>query len=365
MTAIENPGDGKGAPLFHLLNGDLCYANLDIENAPSVWRDFGINVARSSANRPWLPALGNHETEFGTYSHSGKPGDAPGGIAAQGAAGNYWNGPYGYGHYLSQVPAAGQRPGQLGRQPAARQLLRLPGRHGQVHLAGRRRRHLPGRRLRLPELGTPNAAPETTSSGAAIPNGTVTYNRFYTGDLKPEREGRLPGPGLLHGTPNLQTLWLEETLAQARHDPSVDMIVVFMHQCAMSTSVAGNGSDLGIRQAWLPLFDKYEVDLVLPATSTTTSAPTRSAATTRASLGPSSTPTRTRPSARRSTPAVRRSPPPSRYTQRRPGGVEHQARARSSWFSAAAAPTARPTRTGTDAVDRPAAGQGHHRAERD
>jgi len=36
-----------------------------------------------------------------------------------------------------------------------------------------------------------------------------------------------------------------------------------MHQCAMSTSVPGNGSDLGIRQAWLPLFDKYEVDLVL------------------------------------------------------------------------------------------------------
>ncbi len=57
--------------------------------------------------------------------------------------------------------------------------------------------------------------------------------------------------------------WLEKTLAEARHDRSVDMIVVFMHQCALSTSVAGNGSDLGIRQAWLPLFDKYEVDLVL------------------------------------------------------------------------------------------------------
>ena len=65
MTAIENPGDGKGAPLFHLLNGDLCYANLDIFNAPGVWRDFGNNVARSAANRPWMPALGNHETEFG------------------------------------------------------------------------------------------------------------------------------------------------------------------------------------------------------------------------------------------------------------------------------------------------------------
>ena len=70
-------------------------------------------------------------------------------------------------------------------------------------------------------------------------------------------------PDYSGGTPNLQTLWLEATLAEARRDPSVDMIVVFMHQVPMSTSVHGNGSDLGIRRAWLPLFDKYEVDLVL------------------------------------------------------------------------------------------------------
>jgi hypothetical protein len=31
-------------PLFHLLNGDLCYADL--------------------ASRPWMPCLGNHEVEF-------------------------------------------------------------------------------------------------------------------------------------------------------------------------------------------------------------------------------------------------------------------------------------------------------------
>ncbi len=53
------------------------------------------------------------------------------------------------------------------------------------------------------------------------------------------------------------------TLAQARRDRGVDMIVVFTHQCAMSTSVPGNGSDPGIRRAWLPLFDRYQVDLVL------------------------------------------------------------------------------------------------------
>jgi hypothetical protein len=36
-----------------------------------------------------------------------------------------------------------------------------------------------------------------------------------------------------------------------------------MHEIACSSSVNGNGSDLGIREQWLPLFDKYQVDLVL------------------------------------------------------------------------------------------------------
>jgi 3',5'-cyclic AMP phosphodiesterase CpdA len=51
--------------------------------------------------------------------------------------------------------------------------------------------------------------------------------------------------------------------AAARNDPSVDWIIVQMHQCACSSSATGNGSDLGTRQQWLPLFDQYEVDLVL------------------------------------------------------------------------------------------------------
>jgi 3',5'-cyclic AMP phosphodiesterase CpdA len=61
----------------------------------------------------------------------------------------------------------------------------------------------------------------------------------------------------------VQTAWLERTLAAGRRDDSVDWIIVQMHQCACSSSATGNGSDLGIRQQWLPLFDRYEVDLVL------------------------------------------------------------------------------------------------------
>ena len=51
-------------PLFHLLNGDLCYANLNPLSQPSVWRDFGNNNQASAAHRPWMPCLGNHEVEF-------------------------------------------------------------------------------------------------------------------------------------------------------------------------------------------------------------------------------------------------------------------------------------------------------------
>jgi hypothetical protein len=61
-------------------NAPLCYANLDVDNAPGVWRDFGNNVARSSAHRPWMPALGNHECEFGVDTMSGPQAARPAGL---------------------------------------------------------------------------------------------------------------------------------------------------------------------------------------------------------------------------------------------------------------------------------------------
>jgi Purple acid Phosphatase, N-terminal domain/Calcineurin-like phosphoesterase len=60
-----------------------------------------------------------------------------------------------------------------------------------------------------------------------------------------------------------QTRWLESTLAAARADASVDWIVVQLHQCACSSAPGGNRSGLGVRREWLPLFDAFEVDLVL------------------------------------------------------------------------------------------------------
>jgi 3',5'-cyclic AMP phosphodiesterase CpdA len=60
-----------------------------------------------------------------------------------------------------------------------------------------------------------------------------------------------------------QKRWLEGELASARGDRGIDWVVVFMHQTAISTANRANGADLGIRQDWLPLFDRYGVDLVL------------------------------------------------------------------------------------------------------
>ena len=60
-----------------------------------------------------------------------------------------------------------------------------------------------------------------------------------------------------------QRRWLDRALGEARDDPAIDWIVVWMHQLVMSSVVGGNGSDLGIREEFAPLFDEHDVDLVL------------------------------------------------------------------------------------------------------
>src|ERR1700732_3723504 len=60
-----------------------------------------------------------------------------------------------------------------------------------------------------------------------------------------------------------QKVWLENELATARENHDVDWVVVCMHQVAISTADMFNGADLWIREEWVPLFDKYGVDLVV------------------------------------------------------------------------------------------------------
>jgi purple acid phosphatase-like protein/calcineurin-like phosphoesterase family protein len=59
-----------------------------------------------------------------------------------------------------------------------------------------------------------------------------------------------------------QTRWLNERLKFLRGEPDVDFVVVFFHHCAFSTT-PNHASDGAVRSLWVPLFDKYDVDLVI------------------------------------------------------------------------------------------------------
>jgi hypothetical protein len=197
-------------PLFHLLNGDLCYANLNWTAQPSVWADFGNNVQRSAAHRPWMPCPGNHEIEF-------------------------CNGEQGFGSYLTRycVPDNGSPFSGLWYRFQVGSALFISLSADDVIYQDSGAFH----------AGPQPYMPAASTGNAPIAPGTSLYVRGYSSGA--------------------QTRWLEQTLAAARGDRSIDWIIVQMHQDALSSSKNGNGSDKGIRETWLPLFDRYEVDLVL------------------------------------------------------------------------------------------------------
>jgi len=175
-------------PLFHLFNGDLCYANL-AEDRIRTWWDFWANNSRSARNRPWMPSPGNHENELG-------------------------NGPIGYQAYQTYfcVPEAS------GQTDTTRGLW-------YAFTAGS---------VRVISIA---------NDDVCYQHGGDSYVRGYSGGA--------------------QKVWLERALADARADRDIDWVVVCMHQVAISTAERFNGADLGIREEWVPLFDRYGVDLVV------------------------------------------------------------------------------------------------------
>jgi hypothetical protein len=190
-------------PLFHLMNGDLCYANVS-DDPVGTWASFFNNNMRSAANRAWMPAAGNHDNEAG-------------------------NGAQGYLSYQT--------------------------------------------RFTLPDNGE---SPEWQGNWYAFVVGNIAFISLnnddvcwqdgafsgYRRDNVPDYVDNEDDP-YIHGySGGAQRAWLEHTLRQARCQPDVDWVVVVMHQVAMS-SAHFNGADLGIRQEWLPLFDRYGVDMVL------------------------------------------------------------------------------------------------------
>jgi hypothetical protein len=99
-------------------------------------------------------------------------------------------------------------------------------------------------RYELPPDGTAG----TGSPWYSFRVGTVVVACLDSGDVLRDEAGA-------------QTAWLERTLGQARADPGVDWIIVQAHHPACSSWAPG--SYLAVRSEWLPLFDRYQVDLVL------------------------------------------------------------------------------------------------------
>ena len=175
-------------PLFHLFNGDLCYANLAADRVRTWW-DFWANNTRSARNRPWMPSPGNHENELG-------------------------NGPIGYQAYQTyfSVPEAA----------------------GQTEM--------------------------TRGLWYAFTAGSVRVISIANDDVTYQDGGNSYVRGYSSGA---QKAWLEKELAATRANRDIDWVVVCMHQVAISTADKFNGADLGIREEWVPLFDRYNVDLVV------------------------------------------------------------------------------------------------------
>ncbi|WP_087926114.1 purple acid phosphatase family protein [Streptomyces albireticuli] len=59
-----------------------------------------------------------------------------------------------------------------------------------------------------------------------------------------------------------QTRWLDRRLGELRGCRDIDFLVGFFHHCAFSTTKA-HASDGAVREQWLPLFEKHQVDLVI------------------------------------------------------------------------------------------------------
>jgi 3',5'-cyclic AMP phosphodiesterase CpdA len=187
-AADTTAGVERLQPLFHLFNGDLCYANL-AEDRVRTWWDFWANNSRSARKRPWMPSPGNHENELG-------------------------NGPIGYQAYQTYFS--------------------VPEATGQTEV--------------------------TRGLWYAFTVGAVRVVSIANDDICYQDGGSSYVRGYSSGA---QKAWLEHELATARADRDIDWIVVCMHQVAVSTADRANGADLGIREEWSPLFDRYGVDLVV------------------------------------------------------------------------------------------------------
>lgn len=176
-------------PAFHLLAGDICYADSSGGGRktdafdPKVWDSWLAMIEPAAESSPWMCATGNHDMEPGYGLH-------------------------GYSGYLNRFPTPG------------------------------------------------NGAPGCPTT-YTFRFGNVAVVALDANDVSYEFPHNLGYSG------GRQTTWLADVLAGYRGAGSgVDFIVAFFHYCTFSTNNL-HGSDLGVRENWVPLFDTFNVDLVI------------------------------------------------------------------------------------------------------
>ncbi|WP_084216635.1 metallophosphoesterase [Pseudonocardia spinosispora] len=195
-------------PAFHLLAGDICYADPSgdgepVKNAapakeekgfdnfdPHTWTAYFASIEASAATTPWMFATGNHDMEA-LYDDNKAPGGAT----------------HGYGGHAA--------------------------------------------RLDLPRNG-----PSKCPSVYTFKYSNVGVISVDANDLSTEIATNAGYSG------GAQASWVRQTLAALRADPAVDFIVAFFHHCAYATS-ASHASDGGVRSTLTPMFDEFGVDLVV------------------------------------------------------------------------------------------------------
>ena len=163
-------------PLFHLFNGDLCYANVS-DDPVATWTSFFNNNTRSAANRPWMPAAGNHENEVG-------------------------NGPQGYLSYQTR--------------------FELPD-NGSDEFRGNWYAFTVGP-IRVISLNNDDVCLQDGGFSAYRRDHVPTY--VSNGD----------NPYIVGYSSGAQKQWLERELASAQRSDEIDWIIVCMHQVAMSSA---------------------------------------------------------------------------------------------------------------------------------
>lgn len=188
-------------PDFHILAGDICYADTShgggpdrfvpsgkAENPtfdaynPFVWDNYLQSIESSAARVPWMFTTGNHDMEA------------------------------------------------------------IYGAHGYGGLSAR--------------LDMPGSGPGGCPSVYSFRYGNVAVLSLDANEVSYQVRANI---GYSDGA---QTSWAESTLAAYRTDPDIDFIVCFFHECAYATGV-GAASDSGVRGAWSEMFDRHRVDLVL------------------------------------------------------------------------------------------------------